>query len=108
MDPKYDLRRKPRIVCDHNLTVVWRDASGYEKYATTSAKDISESGLRMQLPEPLPKMQYLLLRASKLGLCGNASVRYCVRVASNQYSVGVEFTSGMRWKPKNGPIPLAN
>ena len=100
MDPKYDLRRKPRTVCSHNVTVVWRDSNGYEKYATTKTLDISETGMCMQLPESLPKLQPLLLRASKLGLCGNASVRHCMRVNGNQYVIGVQFASDMRWKPK--------
>jgi len=100
MDPKYDLRRKARIACNHNVTVVWRDSSGYEKYATTKAMDVSETGMCMQLPEPLPQMQSLLLRASKLGLCGNASVRHCMRINGNNYAVGVQFASDMRWKPR--------
>jgi hypothetical protein len=103
METRHDLRRKDRRPCDHDIAVLWRDSNGYEKFATAKAVDICELGLRLQMPEPLPHQAYLMLRANKLGLLGNASVRHCSRIGGSKFSIGVEFTAGLRWTPKDSP-----
>ena len=97
---RHDLRRQDRRPCDSSVTVLWRDGRGEEKFVNAKALDICESGLKLQMPEALPKQAYLTLRASKLGLLGPASVRHCTRISGSKYAVGVEFTAGVRWKPK--------
>lgn len=97
----HDLRRADRQPCDQRVTVVWRDAAGQEKFVQAKALDISEQGLRLEVPEPLPCQIYLTLRAEKLGLRGNASVRHCMRVRGSRYAVGLEFSAGMCWKRKD-------
>lgn len=96
-----DLRRKARLPCDHTITVLWRDPGGQEKFVRAKALDISELGLRFEMPEALPRQMYLTLGAPKLGLMGNASVRHCSRTRGSKFAVGVEFTAGLRWTPKN-------
>jgi len=98
---RHDLRRNDRRPCDHTVTVMWRDPGGQDKFVQAKAQDISEMGLRMQMPEALPRQTYLNLSASKLGLVGHASVRHCTRIRGAKYSVGVEFTAGLRWSPKD-------
>jgi hypothetical protein len=98
---RHDLRRNDRRPCDHSVTVLWRDLRGQDKFAQAKALDICELGLRMQMPEALPRQTYLSLSASKLGLVGHASVRHCARIRGSQYAIGVEFTAGLRWSPKN-------
>jgi len=100
-ETRHDLRRQDRQACDQNITVIWRDPRGEDKFVSAKALDISESGLRMQMPEALPRHAYLTLRASKLGLLGSASVRHCTRLGGAKFAIGVEFTAGMRWKPKD-------
>jgi hypothetical protein len=95
-----DLRRNDRRLCDHNVTVMWRDSQGEDKFVRAKALDICESGLRMQMPEALPHHTYLALSASKLGLVGHASVRHCTRIRGTMHVIGVEFTAGLRWAPK--------
>ncbi len=99
METRHDLRRHDRRSCDHNVTVMWRDAGGAEKFAQAKALDICESGLRLQMPEALAKQTYLGLSATKLGLMGHASVRHCTRIRASKFTIGVEFTAGLRWKP---------
>ena|SRR5579862_705178 len=100
-DPKrHDLRRRDRQACDQSVTVMWRSQRGEDKFVHTKALDICELGLRLQLPEALPKQTYLGLSATKLGLVGNASVRHCTRIHGAKFAVGVEFSSGLRWTPK--------
>ena len=98
---RHDLRRNDRRPCDHSVTVLWRDLLGQDKFVQGKALDICELGLRMLMPEALPRQTYLSLSASKLGLVGHASVRHCARIRGSQYAIGVEFTAGLRWSPKD-------
>lgn len=101
METRHDLRRQDRQACDSSVTVGWRDSRGQDKFVNATALDISESGLRLRMPEALPPQAYLTLRASKLGLLGSACVRYCTRIGGSKYAIGVEFTAGLRWTPRN-------
>jgi hypothetical protein len=100
MGTRNDLRRQDRHPCEHKITVTWRDAVGENKFAVGRAIDISKSGIRLQMPEAPPLHTYVTLRATKLGLLGNASVRHCVRTAASKYAVGAEFTAGLQWSPE--------
>jgi hypothetical protein len=100
MGTRHDLRRQERRPCEHNVTIIWRDARGDNKFANARAVDISESGIRLQMPEAPPVHTYVTLRATKLGLLGNASVRYCLRTTPSKYAVGAEFTAGLHWAPE--------
>ena len=53
------------------------------------------------MPEALPHQAYLALSAAQLGLTGHASVRHCTRIRGAKFAVGVEFTAGLRWTPKD-------
>jgi hypothetical protein len=97
MGIRHDLRRQDRQPCGHNVTVNWRDARGENKFAIARAIDISPSGIRLQMPEAPPLHSYVMLRAAKLGLMGNASVRHCLRTAASKFAVGAEFTAGLEW-----------
>jgi hypothetical protein len=61
---------------------------------------VCELGLRLQMPEALPRQTYLSLSAAKLGLMGRASVRHCNRIGGAKFAIGIEFTAGLRWSPK--------
>jgi hypothetical protein len=101
METRHDLRRNDRRPCDHNVTVMWRDLGGQDKFVHAKVLDICESGLRVQMPEALPHQTYVALSASKLGLVGHASVRHCMRTRGAKFAIGVEFTAGLRWTPRN-------
>lgn len=98
---RHDLRRQDRRPCDNIVTILWRDTCGQEKFVNAKALDICELGLRVQMPEELPKHTYLTLRALKLGLLGRASVRHCTRLGGSKFAIGIEFTAGLRWTPRN-------
>ena len=98
---RHDLRRNDRRPCDHNVKVMWRDLAGQDKFTHAKALDISELGLRLQMPEALPHQAYLGLNAAQLGLTGHASVRHCTRIRGAKFAIGVEFTAGLRWTPKD-------
>jgi hypothetical protein len=98
---RHDLRRHDRQLCNHRVTVLWRGPLGEDKFVNAKALDISESGLRLQMPEALPRQSYLTVSASKLGLMGNASVRHFSRVGGAKFAIGLEFTAGLHWAPKD-------
>jgi hypothetical protein len=100
MEPRHDLRRNNRRPCEQSVTVFWRDR-GEDKFFQAKALDICELGLRLQMPQELPRQLYVMLSASKLGLLGHASVRHCARIRGSKFAVGVEFTAGLRWTPKD-------
>jgi hypothetical protein len=65
--PRRDLRRNDRRPCDHNVKVMWRDLAGQDKFTHAKALDISELGLRLQMPEALPHQAYLGLNGPSWG-----------------------------------------
>jgi len=95
MADRHDLRRHERQDSDSTVVVMWRDASGNDKFANARALDISDVGLRLQMPEPLRPQSYITLRAEKLGIHGQASVRHCSG-RGGKYIIGVEFSAGLR------------
>lgn len=101
MERHRDLRRHERRSCGDQITVVWRCPRGDDKFWNTKALDISELGMRVQMLEALPRQSYVIVRASTLGLVGQASVRHCSRIHGGKFSMGLEFASGMRWAPKH-------
>lgn len=77
----------------------WTDRSGTQKFASGRVIDVSETGLRVEMREPLEKQSYVSLRAEKIGLQGSASVRSCIKRAGS-HVIGLEFSGGLKWKPK--------
>ena len=99
-ETRHDLRRQDRQACDYSVTVRWRDLRGEEKFVQARTLDICATGLRLQMPEALPRQSYVAISVVKLGLMGNASVRHCTRTGVSQFAVGVEFSAGLNWTPK--------
>ena len=99
MDNKGDLRRQARRPITAPIQLSWTDIQGTEKFITARIVDISESGMRVQMREPLAKQTYVALRADQIGLQRRASVRTCVKQGTN-HVVGLEFSGGLKWKPK--------
>jgi hypothetical protein len=77
---------------------MWCDTSGNDKFANATALDISETGVRLKVPEALTVQSCVTLRCENLKLQGQASVRYCSRMGTT-YAVGLEFGRGVRWSP---------
>jgi hypothetical protein len=99
MGDKGELRRHTRSVKSAPLQLIWKDRQGLDRFITGSIIDISESGVRVELREPLEKQTYVTLQAAGLGLHGSASVKSCARKGM-KYVVGLEFSGGLKWKPK--------
>jgi hypothetical protein len=99
-------RRHERTEQAEIIQVMWKDRDGADKYANARTLDISEIGMRIEIPEPVEERSYVILRCDKLKLNGTASVRSCQR-KGNRYLVGLEFSVGMKWKPPES-VPEAS
>ena len=93
-----ELRRHARVTKSAAVQIVWRDRAGIDRFVNGRTVDISESGIRIEILEPIEKQTYVNLQCSALGLRGAASVRSCTRKGM-KYAVGLEFGGGLQWKP---------
>ena len=98
-----NLRRHARRSFSATIRVGWQDQSGHDKTALTRSFDISESGLRFELPEAVKVRSDVTLRCDKIGLQARGSVRSCVHQRL-KYMVGVEFGGGYRWTPPSEEV----
>ncbi len=99
MSQKGDIRRHSRTPRTDPVQLSWRDRNGNAQVSRGRLVDISEAGMRVEVPEPLEKLTYLTVRADGLGIHGTASVRSCTRKGL-KYVVGLEFSGGLQYKPK--------
>ena len=90
-----DLRRRRREASDSSVLVMWCDEAGEDRYVNARALDVSEIGLRLQIPVRIRERSYVTLRSDALGIHGRASVRYSKR-SGNAYIMGVEFAAGLK------------
>jgi hypothetical protein len=104
MSNEGDLRRHARSAKAAPLQLIWKDRQGIDRFINGSIIDISESGVRVELREPLEKQTYVTMQAAGLGLHGSASVKSCSRKGM-KYVVGLEFSGGLKWKPKGQTEP---
>lgn len=98
-----DIRRYRRKTISTRAQVTWQDHLGNDKFANARCFDISESGLRLEVPEALPVHAQITLRSSDLRLHGRASVKHCSKQGT-KYILGVEFVGGLRWKPTSSEM----
>jgi hypothetical protein len=98
MAVRHDLRRHAREDCTPKVKIMWCDASGHDKFANATALDISETGLRLKVPEAVPVQSCITMRSEALKLQGQASVRHCSRLGTT-FAIGLEFGRGVRWSP---------
>jgi len=99
MAEKTGVRRDDRIPAEELIEVTWKDRYGQEKFVKARTLNVSESGMKIEMPEQLEKLAYVTFRSHALSLHGTASVRSCTRQGT-KYLVGLEFSGGLRWKPK--------
>ena len=94
-----DLRRHQRTAKSTPVQIIWKDRQGQDRFVNGRILDVSESGLRVEVSDPIEKQTYVTLQSPGLGLHGTASVRTCARKGM-KYLVGLEFSAGLKWKPK--------
>ncbi len=99
MSREGDLRRHARAEKSATIQLVWQDRQGVDRFVNGRSLDVSPSGMRAEVSQPIDKQTYVSLQCAALGLQGTASVRSCTRKGA-KYIVGLEFSGGLQWKPK--------
>lgn len=90
-------RRHSRIPFLGPLRLGWCDLSGEPRYAIAKCLDVSESGLRVEVPVSIPQRTSVSLNAERIKLSGSATVRHVVRHGA-KYIVGLELSQKLQEK----------
>jgi|SRR5579859_1989293 len=94
-----ELRRHTRSIKSALVSVAWNDRLGGDKFVNGRTMDVSEAGMRIEIPEPIDKATYVTVQCPALRLHGRASVRTCNRKGT-KYVLGLEFSAGLQSRPK--------
>ena len=90
-----DIRRHHRIPYLGPVRISWEGTNGCPKYAQARCLDISEGGLRIEVPEPIPVRSRVSICADRINLAGSATVKHVVRQGA-KYVLGLELSQVLR------------
>ena len=99
MGSEEHLRRHARAEKSSPVQIVWQDRTGADKYVNGKSLDVSSSGMRVEVAEPIDRGVYVTVQCAALDVHGRASVRNCNRKGL-KFILGLEFSGGMEWKPR--------
>ncbi len=92
-----DIRRHHRIPYVGPVRLSWEDDQRRAKFILAKCVDISETGLRVEVSEPIPVRTNLQLRAERINLGGSATVKHSVRYGS-KYLLGLQLSQVLQDK----------
>ncbi len=84
------VRAHPRRPLSGPIEVSWKYSPSLEWHSCGHCVDVSEGGLKMELPDPIEVFERIRFRVIQSELAGTASVRHCSRVGAT-YLIGVKF-----------------
>ena len=90
-----DVRRYRRIPYLSPIHISWEDESGHGKYANANCLEISEGGLLIEVPVPIPVRTDVMLRAERINFAGSANVKH-TRKRGSKFLLGVELSQPLR------------
>lgn len=89
-------RRANRTTCDVSVTISWTDEEGNrERYLVGKCVEISATGLRIELLQPIPYLTYVTLRIAGMDLAASARVRHS-RSRGLKATMGLELSQPIR------------
>lgn len=80
-----------------HISISWVDPAGALFHDRARCIDVSEGGLRLELPRRIDPGSYVNVRADKYHLNASARVRSVVARGA-RYHIGFEFNSGWKWR----------
>ncbi len=83
-------RRHDRFPFVGPVRLSWEDARGEARFAQAKCIDVSESGMRIESPVPIPSGTRIQLNAERIKLSGTATVKHAARYGS-KYVLGIEL-----------------
>jgi hypothetical protein len=88
-------RRHSRIPYSGPVRITWQDERGETKFAFAKCLDVSESGLRIEVPITVRLGTYVTLHAERINVRGTASVRNISR-SGQKFILGLELSAKLR------------
>lgn len=89
-----NIRRHRRISYIGPVRISWQDGDGPPCYIQGKCLDVSEGGLRIESPQPIPARTLISLSAERLSLSGSATVRHTQRRGA-KYVLGLELNAAL-------------
>jgi hypothetical protein len=103
-------RRHPREIFSGLVKVTWIDACGQFRSVQARGIDISQSGIGLELPEPVEPRTMVHIEGRPYRLLGTANVRHCQRNGI-KFMVGLEFSGELEYRRRapsmTFPVPGA-
>lgn len=93
-------RREFRTAGKGQVQLDWPDAVRGRQVVSARVIDISESGMKVALANPISRGTYVQVKCKEYRLAGMAGVKHCSREKFG-YQVGLEF-SGFQWRASEG------
>jgi hypothetical protein len=90
-----DIRRHHRLPYAGRVRISWEGPHGLPRFALGKCLDISEEGMRIEAPEPVPLYSNVALQAEQINLAGSATVKFSSRLGA-KYILGLEMTQALR------------
>lgn len=87
-----DLRVEPRNTADCSVELTWRTEAGDKRLELCRAVNISEAGVGVESPEPLPLCSHVVVRAPEFEIAALARVTHCAWRRSI-YFLGLQFVA---------------
>jgi hypothetical protein len=93
-------RRHRRALYTGPFRITWQDQRQEVRYAQGKCIDVSEGGMKIEVPCPIAVGTRLTMQIERLGYWGTASVRHAVRYGA-RYILGLETSQGL----PSGKVP---
>jgi len=87
--------RAVRTPCNLPATITWTEEGNRDRYILGTCVEISTTGLRIELPQPIPYLTYVTLRIEGLALAVSGRVRHS-RASGLKCTTGLELSQPIR------------
>jgi len=101
-----EIRRHRRIAFSATVNVSWDEGAG-PRFARGKCIDLSETGLRIELPVSIPLRTRVQLTTDRVGVAGSATIRSADRLGGKNV-IGLELTGTLPEKIRDSlrdPVP---
>lgn len=85
-----DARRHSRVPFIGPVRLSWEDSQRETRFANAKCIDVSQSGIRIECPVPIPAGCSIILNAERIRFSGGATVKHVSRYGA-RYIMGLEM-----------------
>lgn len=88
----HDLRAERRRETDTVVELTWKSESGEKRFEACRAVNLSDLGVAIECPEPLPRLAHVILRAHAFQVAALCQVKHCTW-RRTIYILGLHFVA---------------